>query len=57
MIRIETEEIEQLAIYNAERRRGLLHSDVYNRDMAQLQEAYDAHIAELARLVDEEPAE
>jgi hypothetical protein len=56
MIRIDAEDIEPLAIYNAERRRGLLHTDIYNRAMAHLQECYDQMIAELAD-VEEEPAE
>ena len=44
------EDIDRLAIYNAERQRGLVHTDLCDREMARLQECYDEQIAALAAL-------
>jgi hypothetical protein len=48
LIGLSVEEIDRLATYNAERHRA--HDDIYNRDMARLQERYDRHVADLAPL-------
>ena len=47
---LSAEEIDRLATYNAERRRGLVHSDIWRREMERIQELYDAQIASMARL-------
>jgi hypothetical protein len=41
------EEIDRLATYNAEVRRGLVHNDAWREDMAQLQEIYNRQMANI----------
>lgn len=47
-------EVDQLAIYNAERARGLIHTDAWMLHMAALQRRYNKWLADLSGVRSEE---